>query len=156
VTPDVRIQPDDFDPAAEIERLTAGRADVGAVTSFVGLCRDEAGRLSALELEHYPGMAEEETRRVAEEAASRWPLLGLTVIHRYGLIRPGERIVLVAAASSHREAAFSAAAFLMDFLKTRAPFWKREHLATGEIGGWVEAKDADDDAAARWTATVPG
>jgi molybdopterin synthase catalytic subunit len=154
VTPTVSIQREDFDPTAEIDGLTAGRADVGAVASFLGLCRDEQGRLSALELEHYAGMAEAEVRRVADEAARRWPLLGLTVIHRYGLIRPGERIVLVAATSSHREAAFRAAEFLMDFLKTRAPFWKREHLLTGELGAWVEAKDTDDLAAARWDATT--
>ena len=154
MTPTVSIQREDFDPTAEIEGLTAGRADVGAVASFLGLCRDEQGRLSALELEHYAGMAEAEVRRVADEAARRWPLLGLTVIHRYGLIRPGERIVLVAATSSHREAAFRAAEFLMDFLKTRAPFWKREHLLTGELGAWVEAKDTDDLAASRWDATT--
>jgi molybdopterin synthase catalytic subunit len=154
VTPTVSIQREDFDPTAEIDGLTAGRADVGAVASFLGLCRDEQGRLSALELEHYAGMAEAEVRRVADEAARRWPLLGLTVIHRYGLIRPGERIVLVAATSSHREAAFRAAEFLMDFLKTRAPFWKREHLLTGELGAWVEAKDTDDLAASRWDATT--
>ncbi len=154
MTPTVSIQREDFDPTAEIDGLTAGRADVGAVASFLGLCRDEQGRLSALELEHYAGMAEAEVRRVADEAARRWPLLGLTVIHRYGLIRPGERIVLVAATSSHREAAFRAAEFLMDFLKTRAPFWKREHLLTGELGAWVEAKDTDDLAAARWDATT--
>jgi molybdopterin synthase catalytic subunit len=148
--PAVRIQLEDFDPAAEIDALTASRADIGAVTSFVGFCRDEHGRLSALELEHYPGMAEAEVGRVAVEAAARWPLLGLTVIHRFGLIRPGQRIVLVAAASSHREAAFSATEFLMDFLKTHAPFWKREHLASGELGPWVEAKASDDAAAARW------
>ena len=150
MTPLIRIQREDFDPAAEVDALTAGRSDVGAVTSFVGLCRDEHGRLSALELEHYPGMAEAELRRVADQAIARWPLLGLTVIHRFSTIRPGERIVLVAAASSHRDAAFAAAEFLMDFLKTRAPFWKREHLASGEIGPWVEAKAADDRAAARW------
>ena len=154
MTPTVSIQREDFDPTAEIDGLTAGRADVGAVASFLGLCRDEQGRLSALELEHYAGMAEAEVRRVADEAARRWPLLGLTVIHRYGLIRPGERIVLVAATSSHREAAFRAAEFLMDFLKTRAPFWKREHLLTGELGAWLEAKDTDDLAAARWDATT--
>lgn len=154
MTPTVSIQREDFDPTAEIDGLTAGRADVGAVASFLGLCRDEQGRLSALELEHYAGMAEAEVRRVADEAARRWPLLGLTVIHRHGLIRPGERIVLVAATSSHREAAFRAAEFLMDFLKTRAPFWKREHLLTGELGAWVEAKDTDDLAASRWDATT--
>ena len=152
MTPKVSIQRDDFDPAAEVESLTAGRADIGAVATFLGLCRDEEGRLSALELEHYPGMAEAEVSRVAEQAASRWPLLGLTIIHRFGPVRPGERIVLVAATSSHREAAFRAAEFLMDYLKTRAPFWKREHLRTGELGPWVEAKDVDDAAAARWAA----
>ncbi|NNM73995.1 molybdenum cofactor biosynthesis protein MoaE [Enterovirga sp. DB1703] len=137
-----------------MDALASGRTDIGAVASFVGLCRDEEGRLSALELEHYPGMAEAEVARVAGEAARRWPLLGLTVIHRYGLIRPGERIVLVAAASSHRQPALAATEFLMDYLKTRAPFWKREHLATGELGAWVAAKEADDAAASRWAAPV--
>ena len=150
MTPRIGIQREDFDPAAELDRLTLSRTDIGAVASFVGLCRDEQGRLSALELEHYPGMAEAEVARVAGEALERWPLLGLTVIHRYGLIRPGERIVLVAAASSHRESAFGAAEFLMDFLKTRAPFWKREHLRGGEAGEWVDAREADDRAASRW------
>ncbi len=151
-TPVIRIQREDFDIAAEIAALSEGRADIGALASFTGLCRDEGGRLSALELEHYPGMAEAELGRVAREAAQRWPLTGLVAIHRYGLIRPGENIVLVIAASSHRHAAFSGAEFMMDFLKTRAPFWKREHLVTGETGGWVEARDADDAAMARWTA----
>ncbi|MDB5592522.1 molybdenum cofactor biosynthesis protein MoaE [Enterovirga sp.] len=150
--PTIRIQPEDFDPAAEMEALTAGRPEIGAAVSFVGLCRDEGGRLSALELEHYPGMAEEEVARVAAEAARRWPLLGLTAIHRHGLIRPGERIVLVATASSHRDAAFAAASFLMDYLKTRAPFWKREHLVDGSLGTWVEAREADDRAASAWAA----
>lgn len=148
--PAVRIQREDFDVAAEIEALSADRRDVGALASFVGLCRDENGRLSALELEHYPGMAEAEVARVAQQALARWPLTGLTIIHRFGMIRPGERIVLVLAGSSHREAAFRAAEFLMDFLKTRAPFWKREHLRTGGVGPWVDAKEADDQAAARW------
>jgi molybdopterin synthase catalytic subunit len=120
------------------------------VASFLGLCRSEEGRLSGLELEHYPGMAEAELSRVAAEAAARWPLHALTVIHRFGLIRPGERIVLVAASSSHREAAFAAAGFVMDYLKTRAPFWKREHIAGGGVGPWVDAKASDDAAAARW------
>lgn len=150
MTPLVRIQREDFDVGAEIAALTRGNADVGAVVSFTGLCRDENGRLAALELEHYPGMAEAEIGRVAEEAAARWPLLGLVAIHRFGLIRPGEQIVLVIATSSHRRAAFEAADFLMDYLKTRAPFWKREHLADGTLGGWVEAKADDDDAAKRW------
>ena len=120
------------------------------MVTFSGLCRGEAGSLSALELEHYPGMAEAEIMRIAEEAVGRWPLTGLTAIHRYGKIRPGENIVLVVAASSHRQAAFEAASFLMDYLKSRAPFWKKEHRADGSEGDWVEAKDADDEAAARW------
>lgn len=150
MTPVIRIQREDFDLSAEIAALSTGRADIGAVVSFIGLCRDEAGTLAALELEHYPGMAEAEIARVAAEAAARWPLLGLTAAHRYGLIRPGEQIVLVLAASIHRRAAFEAAAFMMDYLKTRAPFWKREHRADGTLGGWVEAKADDDDAAERW------
>jgi molybdopterin synthase catalytic subunit len=150
MTPLVRIQSDPFDVAAETARLTCGRADIGGIVSFTGLCRDEGGRLAALELEHYPGMAEDEIARVAAEAARRWPLMGLTAIHRHGLIKPGEDIVLVIAASAHRRAAFEAADFLMDYLKTRAPFWKREHLIDGATGGWVEAKAEDDAAAARW------
>ena len=130
--------------------MTAGRRDIGAVVAFTGYCRDEGGTLAALELEHYPGMAEAEIGRIAGEAAERWPLLGLTAIHRYGRIAPGEPIVLVLAASAHRQAAFEAASFLMDYLKTRAPFWKKEHRADGTEGDWVAAKDEDDDAAARW------
>jgi molybdopterin synthase catalytic subunit len=148
--PTIRVQESDFDPAQEEALLTQGRRDVGAVVTFTGLCRDEEGALAALELEHYPGMAEEEIGRVAREALSRWPLLGLTVIHRHGLIRPGERIVLVVAAARHRGEAFAAAEFLMDYLKTRAPFWKRERRADGADGGWVTAKEVDDAAAARW------
>jgi molybdopterin synthase catalytic subunit len=148
--PVLRIQREDFDLNAEVAALTAGRRDIGAVVSFAGLCRDEGGTLAALELEHYPGMAEAEIGRVAAQAAERWPLQGLVAIHRYGLIRPGEQIVLVAAASAHRRAAFEAAEFLMDYLKTRAPFWKREHLLDGSTGGWVEAKVEDDAAAKRW------
>lgn len=149
-TPLVRIQSEDFDTQAEARRLTEGRRDVGALVTFTGLCRDEAGTLQALELEHYPGMAEAELGRIAGEAANRWPLTGLTVIHRHGRILPGENIVLVIAASSHRRAAFEAADFLMDFLKTRAPFWKKEHLAEGGSGTWVEARSVDDNDAARW------
>ena len=134
----------------EIARLTRGNSNVGAVVTFSGLCRDEQGSLSALELEHYPGMAEAEISRIAAEAIGRWPLAGLTAIHRYGKISPGENIVLVVAASSHRQAAFEAASFLMDFLKSRAPFWKKEHRADGSEGGWVDAKESDDAAAARW------
>ncbi|TWH34206.1 MULTISPECIES: molybdenum cofactor biosynthesis protein MoaE [unclassified Aminobacter] len=150
IEPIVRVQAEDFDAAQEIARLTAGRTDIGAVVTFSGLCRDENGALSALELEHYPGMAEAEISRIANEATERWPLTGLTVIHRYGMMRPGDNIVLVVAASSHRQAAFEAASFLMDFLKTRAPFWKREHRADGTPGEWVAAKEEDDAAQARW------
>ena len=146
----IRIQAEAFDAAAETEALAAGRGDVGATVAFTGFCRDEGGKLSALELEHYPGMAEAEIVRIAGEAEARWPLLGLTIIHRFGLIRPGEPIVLVLAASAHRRAAFEAAEFLMDYLKTRAPFWKREHLEDGTVGAWVEAKSGDDAAMERW------
>jgi len=149
--PTVRIQPNDFDLAVEVAALTEDRADVGAVVTFTGLCRDEGGSLAALELEHYPGMAKAEIARIADEAVKRWPLTGLTAIHRYGRIAPGENIVLVVAASAHREAAFEAASFLMDYLKSRAPFWKKEHRADGTEGEWVEAKDADERAAQRWT-----
>ncbi len=145
----VRVQTEDFDPAVESRRLSATSGDVGAIVTFTGLCRDEGGRLQALELEHYPGMAEAEITRIAEEAAMRWPVLGITVIHRHGIIRPGENIVLVVTASAHRSAAFDAANFLMDYLKTRAPFWKREH-GSGADSGWVEARQADDIAEARW------
>ncbi|NEU10581.1 molybdenum cofactor biosynthesis protein MoaE [Methylobacterium sp. BTF04] len=148
---DVSIQSAPFDVADAIARLTRdlqGRA--GAIVTFTGLCRDEGGRLTGLELEHYPGMAEEEIGRVVATARARWPLQGVRVIHRHGLVAPGDGIVLVVTASSHRVAAFEAASFLMDYLKTQAPFWKREHLADGTIGGWVEATQGDDAAAARW------
>ncbi len=147
---DVRVTGEPFDLAAEVARVTAERHDVGAVVTFTGLCRDEGGRLAALEIEHYPGMAEAEIGRIAREAAERWPLTALVAVHRHGPIRPGEDIVLVVAASRHREAAFEAARFLMDYLKTSAPFWKKEHPVDGADGGWVEAKAADDAAAARW------
>ncbi|HEX2137633.1 MAG TPA: molybdenum cofactor biosynthesis protein MoaE [Microvirga sp.] len=150
MTATVRIQSEDFDVAAEVAALAQGR-DVGAVVTFTGLCRDEGGRLAALELEHYPGMAEAEIARVVAEARGRWPVSGVTVIHRFGRILPGQRIVLVVAASRHRRAAFAAAEFLMDYLKTRAPFWKREHLSDGSVGAWVEAKQEDDAAAGRWS-----
>jgi len=146
------IQAQDFDVAEELRRLAEGRPDVGAIVTFTGLCRDEGGRLASLELEHYPGMAEEEVARVMDEAECRWPLTGMIVIHRFGRIVPGEQIVLVVTAASHRSAAFEAAEFLMDFLKTRAPFWKKEHLRSGESGDWVAAKDDDDRASDRWTA----
>jgi molybdopterin synthase catalytic subunit len=146
----IRIQAEPFDVAAETAILTRGRADIGALVAFTGVCRDEGGRLAALELEHYPGMAEAEIDRIAGQAETRWPLLGLTVIHRFGRISPGEEIVLVLAASAHRAAAFEAASFMMDYLKTQAPFWKREHLKDGTTGAWVEAKEADDRAMERW------
>jgi molybdopterin synthase catalytic subunit len=148
---EISIQGEPFDVAGEIARLSeelAGAA--GAIVTFTGLCRDEQGRLAGLELEHYPGMAEAEIGRVVEAARARWPLQALRVIHRHGLVRPGEGIVLVVTASSHRVAAFEAASFLMDYLKTRAPFWKREHLAEGGTGGWVEATEHDEAAAGRW------
>jgi molybdopterin synthase catalytic subunit len=147
----IRIQEADFDIAREIATLTKGRTDIGAVVSFSGICRgsenDEA--IAALTLEHYPEMAEAEIARHADIALSRWPLAGLTVIHRVGRIVPGENIVLVLTASAHRQAAFQAAEFLMDYLKANAPFWKREESAGGT--SWVEARHHDDDAAARWT-----
>ncbi|MCK0196690.1 molybdenum cofactor biosynthesis protein MoaE [Ancylobacter sp. 6x-1] len=150
----VRIQSAPFDAACEAAALSDGRQDVGALVTFTGLCRaDDAapeagGRLVALTLEHYPGMAEEEIARHVEEARRRWPLMGATVIHRHGRIVPGEPIVLVVTASAHRGAAFAAAEFLMDWLKTSAPFWKQEEREAAT--GWVDAKAADDDAAGRW------
>ena len=147
----IRVQREDFDAGAEAAALARGRKDVGAIVTFVGYCRDDSGRLAALELEHYPGMAEEEMARVVREAESQWPLIAVTAIHRYGRIAPGEQIVLVAVASAHRREAFAAAEMLMDFLKTRAPFWKRAVLADGVVEGWVEAKEGDDAAAARWS-----
>ncbi len=146
----VRIQKEDFDTAAITARLTTGRSDIGAIVTFTGLCRDEAGRLAALELEHYPGMAEAEIGRIVDQAKTRWPILALEVVHRYGKLAPGDNIVLVVAASSHRQAAFEAAEFVMDFLKTRAPFWKKEHLADGSSGDWVSARDHDETALDRW------
>jgi len=136
----IRIQEADFDVAQEIARLSQGRTDVGAVVSFTGICRGTEGSepIAALTLEHYTGMAEAEIRRRADEAMARWPLQGLTIIHRFGRIKPGENIVLVVTASSHRQAAFQAAEFLMDYLKTSAPFWKQEESARGT--SWIEAQ----------------
>ena len=147
----VRVQKESFDVAAEAARLTQGCTGIGALVSFTGLCRDEGGALAALEIEHYPGMAEEEITRVAREASSRWPLERILAVHRYGLIRPGEGIVLVVTASQHRGEAFAAASFLMDYLKTEAPFWKKRHLGGG-AGDWVEAKPQDHAAAQKWRA----
>ena len=148
----VRVQKESFDIAAEAARLTQGCTNIGALVSFAGLCRDEGGALAALEIEHYPGMAEAEIRRAALVAASRWPLEKILAVHRYGLIRPGEGIVLVITASQHRGEAFAAASFLMDYLKTEAPFWKKRHLAGKGAGDWVEAKAQDDAAAQKWRA----
>ena len=150
MTPTIRLQAEDFDAAAEAARLTRGRTDIGAVVTFAGICRDhEAGHgVAALTLEHYPGMAEAEIARHVDAAIARWPLQGVTVIHRYGRLRPGDNIVLVVTASAHRQAAFEAAEFLMDYLKTRAPLWKREERPDG--AAWVEAKADDDAAAGRW------
>jgi molybdopterin synthase catalytic subunit len=143
----VRVQREDFDPAREGE--AACEPGAGALVTFVGICRDEGG-LSALELEHYPGMAESEIESAVAEARTRWPLIGAVVVHRYGKIPVGERIVVVATASSHRAEAFAAAEFLMDYLKTRAPFWKREWRSDGARGEWVEARGEDESAARRW------
>jgi len=147
----IRIQQADFDIAREISALTKGHTDIGAVVSFSGICRgsEDGETIAALTLEHYPGMAEEEIARHVNTALSRWPLTGVSVIHRVGRISPGENIVLVLTASEHRQAAFQAAEFLMDYLKANAPFWKREESAGGT--NWVEARHHDDDAAARWT-----
>ncbi len=150
ILPIIRVQSADFDLQSEIDALTSGRKNIGAVVTFSGLCRDEQGALSALELEHYPGMAEAEMRRIGEIAIDRFSLLGLTAIHRHGKILPGENIVLVIAAAAHRQAAFDGANFMMDFLKTSAPFWKKEHAADGTAGEWIAAKDADDAARDKW------
>lgn len=150
VTPTIRVQAEDFDPAAEARLLTRDDVGIGAVVTFTGLCRDEGGALSALELEHYPGMAEAEMMRIARLAIERFDLRGLTAIHRYGKIATGDNIVLVIAASSHRQAAFDGANFVMDYLKTAAPFWKKEHGTDGTAGGWVSAKDADESAKEKW------
>jgi len=148
--PKISVQAGDFDVSAETALLTLNSNNIGAIVSFTGLCRDEDGRLNALELEHYPGMAEEKLSEIARQAAERWPLSGLTIIHRFGMIKPGANIVLVIATSSHRRAAFEAADFLMDFLKTDAPFWKKEHLKDGSKGDWVEAKCDDEADKKRW------
>ena len=151
----VRVQSEDFDVGRELEQLGRGRTGIGAVVSFVGLVRDMAGDqpLRALTLEHYPGMTERELAAVEAEARRRWPLEEAVIIHRTGRLLPGDRIVLVAVASGHRAAAFAACEFLIDWLKTRAPFWKLEETPAG--AHWVEAKTGDEDAAARWGAATP-
>jgi molybdopterin synthase catalytic subunit len=147
----VRVQREDFDLGAEVQRLTAGRTDIGAVVTFTGTVRGDAGGkpVATMSLEHYPGMTESELARVEGEAAARWPLQASLIIHRYGELRPGDNIVLVITASAHRDAAFEAAAFLMDYLKTRAPFWKKEIGPDGEAV-WVDARPSDDRAMERW------
>jgi molybdopterin synthase catalytic subunit len=148
----IRLQREDFDAGAEAAVLARAHPNVGAVVTFTGICRatEQGEPIVALTLEHYPGMAEAEIARHVEEAERRWSLLGVTVIHRHGRLVPGDNIVLVVTASSHRSDAFAAAEFLMDYLKTRAPFWKQVERRGASI--WIEAKDADDAAAARWAA----
>lgn len=148
----VRVQREDFDIGAEVRRMTAGRQDVGAIVTFIGTVRGETkgGAITSMTLEHYPGMTEDELARVEREALERWPLTGSTIIHRYGELRPGDNIVLVVTASAHREAAFQAAEFLMDYLKSRAPFWKKETPKGGGEGHWVDARESDEAAMERW------
>lgn len=151
----VRLQREDFDVSAEVAALTRGRTDIGAVVNFIGICRagPDDDRISAMTLDHYPEMAQAELERIEAEARERWPLQGVAIIHRHGRLVPGDNIVLVVTASMHRQAAFEAASFLMDYLKTRAPFWKKEERASGT--GWVAAKDEDDAAVARWETKKP-
>ena len=147
----IRVQEADFDVGTELSKFGANNHAIGGICSFVGLVRDMAGsdKIGAMTLEHYPGMTEKELAAIEAEAHQRWPLQETLIIHRYGRMEPGERIVLVAAASSHRDAAFEAARFLMDWLKTKAPFWKLEETDKG--GQWVDARESDDVAAARWS-----
>lgn len=150
----IRVQREDFDPGAELASLTTGNRAIGGVVSFVGLVRDMAAdeRIRAMTLEHYPGMTERKLTEIEAEAHKRWPIEASLIVHRYGRLEPGERIVLVIVASSHRQAAFEACAFLVDWLKTQAPFWKEEETAAGSH--WVEAKTEDDKAAARWRKSI--
>jgi molybdopterin synthase catalytic subunit len=145
----IRVQQEDFDTAAEIARLKAGRTDIGAIVSFTGTVRDQGGAVAEMTLEHYPGMTEAELQRIEAEACARWPLQASLIVHRYGTLKPGDNIVLVVTVSEHRDAAFEAAKFLMDYLKTRAPFWKRESGPGGTR--WVEAAESDGASAAHWT-----
>jgi molybdopterin synthase catalytic subunit len=157
----IKVQPEDFDIGTEIAALTAGRTDIGGIGCFVGTVRDNGASVTGptvtgptvtgMTLEHYPGMTERAIARIADQAAERWPLLGCTIIHRVGPLRAGDNIVLVITASAHRQPALDATAFLIDWLKTKAPFWKREDLSTGE-GAWVDAREEDDAAADRWGA----
>ena len=149
----IRVQQEDFDIGAEIAGLKAARTDIGAIVTFIGTVRDQQGAVTEMTLEHYPGMTEAELQRIEAEACARWPLQASLIVHRYGSLKPGDNIVLVVTASEHRDAAFDAAKFLMDYLKTSAPFWKRE---TGPGGArWVEASESDAGAASRWKAKKP-
>src|SRR3954468_7053574 len=147
----IRVQREDFDVGAELAALTQGNRGIGGITSFVGLVREMGGGPNAMTLEHYPGMTERQLTEIEAEANRRWPLQASLIVHRYGRLEPGDRIVLVATASAHREAAFESCAFLMDWLKTKAPFWKLEETQAGEH--WVEARTTDDEAAERWNQT---
>ena len=144
----IRVQQEDFDIGAEIARLKAGRSDIGAIVTFTGTVRDQAGAVDEMSLEHYPGMTESELAKIEAEAHARWTLQASLIVHRYGSLKPGDNIVLVVTASEHRDAAFDAARFLMDYLKTSAPFWKRESGAGGRR--WVEASASDGTATSRW------
>lgn len=144
----VRVQQEDFDLGAELDALRSGRTDIGALVSFTGLVRDDTGDLTTLELEHYPGMTQKALAEIETQAHQRWDLSATLIVHRYGALAPGEQIMMVAAASAHRKEAFEAADFLMDFLKSRAPFWKKE---TGVDGAqWVDAKEDDEASLSRW------
>lgn len=146
---DIRVQEQAFDAGALLNGFAAGRTDIGAVVSFTGIVRDVADGLHTMEIEHYPGMTKSAIEKIASEAQARWALADVLVIHRYGNLKPGEQIMMVATASAHRAAAFEAADFLMDYLKSRAPFWKKETTSKGE--GWVAAKDDDEAALDRWS-----
>ena len=151
----IRVQREDFDVGAEMTALTRGKHDIGGVASFVGLVRDTAGgeTVTGMTLEHYPGMTEKALAAIEAEARERWPLDDVLIVHRYGHMAPGERIVLVITASAHRQAALEACHFLIDWLKTKAPFWKLEETADG--GKWVDARASDDQAAQRWVEDTP-
>ena len=144
-----RVQADEFDPSAELQGFGLGRKNVGAVVSFTGVVRDDDGSLDRMEIEHYPGMTQKAVAAIVDKAITRWDLAQCLVIHRYGPMRPGDQIMMVATAAKHRVAAFEAAEYLMDYLKSRAPFWKKEFTKTGETA-WVEAKVNDEDALSRW------
>ena len=146
----IRVQEEDFDMGREVAALYEGKYEIGAVCTFLGLVRDlpDSDGLKTMTLEHYPGMTEKELAKIEKDARARWPLSECLIIHRYGALQPGDQIVMVATASPHRQAAFESCNFLMDFLKTRAPFWKRENTGNGEQ--WVDARETDDVAAERW------